>query len=76
MRASMWLKIGSHIGRLKVNASIKFRVNLINIQGVIIDFTLKAKSDFCHAYRVDIFEELTENQYVARLNNRGVPFGR
>jgi len=50
-------------------------VNLINIQGVISDFTCKVKSNFCHAYRVNHFEEQTENWYVARLNIKGVPFG-
>jgi len=48
--------------------------NLINNEGVISDFTHKAKSNFCHAYRVNHFEEQAENRYVARLNIRGVHF--
>jgi len=44
-------------------------------QGVISYFTCEAKANFCHAFRVNRFEEQAENQYVARLNIRGVPFG-
>jgi len=64
-----------HCGGLKVNSSIYFRVNLINIEGVISDFRHKSKANFCQAYRVNCFEDQAENQYVARLNIRGVPFG-
>ena len=32
----------------------------------------KAKSNFCRTYRVNCFEEQAENQYVAKLNIRGV----
>jgi len=74
MHASIWLKFGTPIG-LKVNTSIDIGVNLINIEGVISDFTHKSKSNFCQAYRVNLFEEYAENRYVARLNIRGVPFG-
>ena len=42
---------------LKANISIKFRVNLIQIQGVISGFTHKVKLNFCHAYRVNHFED-------------------
>ena len=35
----IWLKFGTCIGGLKANASIKFWVNLINIEEVISDFT-------------------------------------
>jgi len=49
--------------------------NLIKIQGVISDFMHKTKSNFCHAYRVNRFEEQAEIQYAARLSIRGVPFG-
>ena len=75
MRASILLKFGTHIGGLKANTSINFWVNLINIEGVLNDFTHKSKSNFCQAYRVNRFEEQAENRYVARLNIRGVPFG-
>jgi len=68
-------KFGTCIGGLKANTSIKFGVNLINNEGVISDFTHKAKLNFCHAYRVNCFEEQAENWYVARLNVRGVRFG-
>ena len=34
----------------------------------------KAKLNFCHAYKVNCFEEQAENKFVARLNIRGVPF--
>ena len=74
MRASTWLKFETHIGGLKANTSIKFGVNLINIQGVISDLMNKAKSNFCHTYKVNRFEEQAENWCVARLNIRGVPF--
>ena len=49
MRASIWLKSDMHIGCLKANTKIKFGVNLINIQGVISNFTHKTKSNFCHS---------------------------
>ena len=35
MHAPIWLKFGIGIGGLKANTSIKFRINLINIQAVI-----------------------------------------
>ena len=75
VRASILLKFGTRIGGLKANTSINFWVNLINIEGVISDFTHKSKSNFCQAYRLNCFEEQAENRYVARLNIRGVPFG-
>jgi len=34
-----------------------------------------SKSNFCQAYSVNSFEEQAENQSVARLNIRGIPFG-
>ena len=34
----------------------------------------KVKSNFYQAYRVNYFEEQSENWYVAKLNIRGVPF--
>ena len=74
MRALIWLKFGTCIGRLTANPSIDFRVNLIKIQGVIIDFTHKSKSNFCQALRVNRFEEQAENWYVARLDIRIAPF--
>ena len=73
MRASILLKFGTRIGGLKAKTSIDFWVNLINIEGVISDFTHKSK--FCQAYRLNCFKEQAENRYVARLNIRGVPFG-
>ena len=60
MRAPLWLKFGAQIGCLKVNTSINFGVYLFNIQGVISDFMHKTKPDFCHAYRVNYFEEQAE----------------
>jgi len=75
MCASIWLKFGTRIRGLKVNASIKFGINPINIQGVTSDFMHKTKSNFCQAYRVNCFEEQAENRYVTRLNIRGVLFG-
>jgi len=48
---------------------------MINIQGVISDFTHKAKLNFCHTYRVKCFNEHAENQYVARLKIREVRLG-
>jgi len=48
------------------------QVNLINNEGVKSDFMHKTKSSFCHAYRVNRFEEQAENWYVARLNIRRV----
>ena len=62
MRASISLKFGTLIGYLKVNTSIKFGVNLINIQRVISNFTHKAKLNFYHTYRINNFKEQTENQ--------------
>ena len=49
--ASILLKFGTRIGGLKANTSIDFWVNLINIEGVISDFTHKSKLNFCQAYR-------------------------
>ena len=60
---------------LMVNTNIKFDVNLINIEGIISDFTHKVKLNFCQAYRANCFKEQAESWYVARLNIRGVPFG-
>ena len=71
MCASILLKFGARIGGIKANSCIDFGVNLFNIQGGIINCTDKTKSNFCQAYRLNCFEEQTENQYVAR----GVPFG-
>ena len=74
VRASILLKFDTRIGGLKANTSINFWVNLINIE-VISDFMQKSKSNFCQAYRVNRFEEQSENRYVARLSIRDVPFG-
>ena len=52
-----------------------FRANLINIEGVISNFTHKAKSNFCHTYRVNRLKEQAKNWYLAWLNIRGVSFG-
>ena len=68
MRAPLWLKFGTHIGGLKANTSIKFGINLYIIQGAINNLMHKAKSNFCHTYRVNRFEEQAENPCVARLN--------
>ena len=43
MCVAISLKFVTCIGGLKANTSIKFVVNLINIQGVISDFTHEAK---------------------------------
>jgi len=75
MRALIWLKFGTCIGGSKGEPSVHFGVNLIDIEGVISDFTHKSKSNFCQAYRINHFKEQAENRYVARLNIRGVPFG-
>ena len=73
--APIWLKFGPHIGGLKANTRINSGVTLVKIQGVVSDFTYKSKSTFCLAYMVNCFKEQAENQYVARLKIRGVPFG-
>jgi len=52
VRASILLKFGTHIKGLKANTSIDFWVNLINIEGVISNFTHKSRLKFCQAYRV------------------------
>ena len=72
VRASILLKFSTRIEGLKANTSIDFWINLINIEGVISDFTHQSKSNFCQAYRVNCFEEQAENRCVARLNIRGV----
>ena len=72
--ASIWLKFGTCIESLKANTSIRFGVNVINIQGVESDFTHKSRSSFCHTYRINCFEEQAENRYVGSLNIRGVHF--
>ena len=66
----IWLKIRTRFGDLKANTRIKFKVNPINIQAVIRNFMHKAKSNFCHAYRVNHFQYQAENWYVVRLNCR------
>jgi len=73
--ALILLKFGTRIEGLKANTIINFRVNLISIKGVLCDFMHKSKWNFCQAYRINRFEEQAENQYVARLNIIGVPFG-
>ena len=67
-------EIGTRIGGIKANIRSNFEVNLSNIQGVITVFTHTAKSNFCHAYRVNCFKQKAENWYVARLNISGMPF--
>jgi len=62
MRASICLEFGTLIEGLKANTSIKFGINLIDIQGVTSNFMHKSKSNFCQAYRVNCFEEQAENQ--------------
>jgi len=51
-----------------------FGINLINIQGIVSNFTHKANPNFCHADRVNCFKEQAKNRYVVRLKIRGVPF--
>ena len=75
MRASIWENFGKLIGGIKANISIKFGVNRTNIEEVTSDFTHLTKSNFCHAYRANRFEDQAEIWCVARLNIRGVPFG-
>ena len=53
----------------------QFWGNLITIERVLSGFMLKAKANFCHAYKISRFEEQSKNQYASRLNIRGVPFG-
>ena len=74
MPAPIWLKFGTRIRGLKASSSINFGVNLIKIEGFISNFTYNSNSNFCH-FRVNCFKEQAENQYVARLNIRGMPFG-
>ena len=47
-----------------MNTSINFGVHLLKTQEGISNFTLKAKSNFCHAYRVNRFKEQDKNWYV------------
>ena len=75
MHAPIWFEFGIHIGGLKETTNINFGVNLITIEGVISGFMHKAKANFFHTYRVNRFEEQSENRYVGRLNIRGVAFG-
>ena len=75
MHAPIWLKFDTRIGGLKANTSINFGVNLMDIEGVISDFTRTAKAKYCHTYKVNRSEEQAENRYVGRLNIRGVLFG-
>jgi len=49
----IWLKFGTRTEGLKAWITIKYGVNLINNEGVIRDLLHKAKSNFCHAYRVN-----------------------
>jgi len=41
MRVSIWLKFGTRIGGWKANASIKFGINPLNVQGVTSDLRIK-----------------------------------
>ena len=68
IRFLIWLKFGTFIRGLKANTSIKFGINLINIQGIISDYMHKAKLNVCRAYRLNCFEEQAENWYVAGLD--------
>ena len=72
MRTSIWLKFGTCIGGLKANDTIIIEVNLIKNEGVKRDFTQKARTNFCHAYRVNHFKEQAENQCLATLNIKEV----
>jgi len=75
MHAVIPLKFGTCIGGLKANTRINLGANIIKIQGIISDFTHKAKLNFCHSYRVNFLKKQAEKWYVASLNIRGVPFG-
>jgi len=57
MHALIWLKFETCIEDLNFNTSIKFGISLINIQGVISNFTHETNLNFCYAYRVNHFKE-------------------
>ena len=46
------LKIGTQKGSLKANSSIKFGGNMMNGSGFMIDYLRKARSIYCHTYRL------------------------
>ena len=56
-RAPIALKGGAQKGSPKANPSIKFGANPMNGSGVITDYSRKARSICCHAYRVNRFME-------------------
>ena len=69
------MKFGTQKGSPKANPSIKFGTNPMNGSGVITDYSSKARSICCHAYRVNRFMEWVENCYVDGVTIVGVPFG-
>ena len=74
MRTPIRLKFMALVGHPEVIISTNFGENVCKTLKVIIDYLLKTKTVFRHAYRVNRWLDQPENQYVARFNIRGVPF--
>ena len=74
MRARIGLKFGTLKGLIKADLGTNFDRNPMNIYGVITDYLRKIRSEVCHAYRVNSFEESVENCYVDGATIVGVPF--
>ena len=68
------LKFGENLSGPKANTCINFSANPVKIYGVTRCITRKSKWNFCHAYRISRLLKHNENQHVARMNIKGVPF--
>ena len=75
MRAPIWLKFGIRIGSLKANPSIDFQVDLIKIQKFVSDLHINQSQTSVKPTGLTTLRNKLKNQYVARLDIRGVPFG-
>ena len=61
IRTWIGLKFSTSKGLIKADLCTKFGRNPMNIHGVITDYLRKIRSEVCHAYRVNSFEESVEN---------------
>ena len=69
MRARIGLKFGTLKGLIKADLRTNFGRNPMNIHGVMTDYLRTIRSNVCHAYRVNSFEEYVDGETIV-----GVPF--
>ena len=61
MRTRIKLNFGTLKGLIKADLCTNFGRNPMNIHRVMSDYLRKIRSEVCHAYRVNSFEESVEN---------------